>query len=143
MVTVRNVIAFDFGIKNIGVAIGQYVTCTASPLTTIKARDGIPNWKHIKTLFHEWEPVIAVVGLPLNVDGSEQILTAKARTFATSLRNRFGVFVKLHDERFSTVQARSNLFERGGYCALEKRRINSESAVIILESQLKKPFTLK
>ena len=81
----------------------------------------------------EWQPDYVVVGLPLNMDGSEQPLTARARKFANRLHGRFGVRVELQDERLSTVEARADLFERGGYRALQKGHIDSQSAVIILQ----------
>lgn len=131
-----SIMAFDFGTRSIGVAIGQRVTCTARPLTAFKARDGVPNWQQIEKLLNEWRPDTVVVGLPLNMDGSEQPLTARARKFANRLHGRFGVQVVLHDERLSTVVARADLFARGGYRALEKGNVDAGSAVIILESWL-------
>ncbi|MBK0002516.1 Holliday junction resolvase RuvX [Erwinia sp. S43] len=127
-------LAFDFGTKSIGVAIGQQLTGTARPLTALKAQDGIPDWNKIEALLKEWQPDRVVVGLPLNMDGTEQPLTARARKFANRLHGRFGVQVDLHDERLSTVEARAELFERGGFRALSKGSVDSLSAVIILES---------
>lgn len=127
-------LAFDFGTKSIGVAIGQQLTGTARPLAALKAQDGTPDWSKIETLLKEWQPDRVVVGLPLNMDGSEQPLTARARKFANRLHGRFGVQVELHDERLSTVEARADLFARGGFRALNKGSVDSLSAVIILES---------
>ncbi|MGB9095830.1 Holliday junction resolvase RuvX [Erwinia sp.] len=127
-------LAFDFGTKSIGVAIGQQLTGTARPLTALKAQDGTPDWNKIEALLKEWEPDRVVVGLPLNMDGTEQPLTARARKFANRIHGRFGVQVDLHDERLSTVEARAELFERGGFRALSKGSVDSLSAVIILES---------
>lgn len=127
-------LAFDFGTKSIGVAVGQQLTGTARPLAAIKAQDGIPDWNKIEALLKEWLPDRVVVGLPLNMDGTEQPLTARARKFANRLHGRFGVQVDLQDERLSTVEARADLFERGGFRALNKGSVDSLSAVIILES---------
>lgn len=127
-------LAFDFGTKSIGVAIGQRITGTARPLTAIKANDGTPDWTLFEKLLKEWQPELVVVGLPLNMDGTHQPLTDRARKFANRLHGRFGVKVELHDERLSTVEARAGLFERGGFRALNKGSIDSASAVIILES---------
>lgn len=127
-------LSFDFGTKSIGVAIGQRLTGTARPLNALKAQDGIPDWNRIEALLKEWQPERVVVGLPLNMDGSEQPLTTRARKFANRLHGRFGVQVDLHDERLSTVEARAELFERGGFRALSKGNVDSLSAVIILES---------
>jgi len=130
----QTLLAFDFGTKSIGVAIGQQLTGTARPLAALKAQDGTPDWSKIETLLKEWQPDYVVVGLPLNMDGSEQPLTARARKFANRLHGRFGIKVELHDERLSTVEARADLFSRGGFRALNKGSVDSLSAVIILES---------
>lgn len=130
----RTMLAFDYGTKSIGVAIGQEVTRTARPLAALKAQEGVPDWQLVEKLLREWQPDIIVVGLPLNMDGSEQPLTAKARKFANRLHGRFGFAVVLHDERLSTVEARASLFEHGGYRALNKGRVDAGSAVVILES---------
>lgn len=132
--SVKTLLGFDFGTKSIGIAIGQQLTGTARPLTAIKAQDGIPDWSKIEKLLKEWQPDLVVVGLPLNMDGTEQPLTARARKFANRLHGRFGVAVELQDERLSTVEARADLFEHGGYKALSKGNVDSGSAVIILES---------
>ncbi|ADP11435.1 putative Holliday junction resolvase [Erwinia sp. Ejp617] len=134
MMSHQTLMAFDFGTKSIGVAIGQQLTGTARPMNALKAQDGIPDWNRIEALLKEWQPDRVVVGLPLNMDGSEQPLTARARKFANRLHGRFGVQVDLHDERLSTVEARAELFERGGFRALSKGNVDSLSAVIILES---------
>ncbi|CUX96180.1 Putative Holliday junction resolvase [Candidatus Gullanella endobia] len=128
--------SFDFGICNIGVAIGQRITCTAQPLTALKAHAGVPQWQQIDKLLKEWQPETVVVGLPLNMDGSEQPITIHTRRFSKYLKIHFGVQIVLHDERLSTVEATARLFEYGGYRALIKNKIDSESAVVILESWL-------
>ncbi|MEZ2583319.1 Holliday junction resolvase RuvX [Kluyvera intermedia] len=133
-------LAFDFGTRSIGVAIGQRITGTARPLTAIKAQDGTPDWNIIARLLKEWQPETVVVGLPLNMDGSEQPLTARARNFANKIHGRFGVAITLHDERLSTVEARAGLFEQGGFRALNKGSVDSASAVVILESFFEQGF---
>ncbi|KAB7693842.1 Holliday junction resolvase RuvX [Plesiomonas shigelloides] len=130
----RTMMAFDFGTKSIGVAIGQEITATARPIASLKARDGIPDWEQLQKLLNEWKPDLVVVGLPLNMDGTEQPVTACARKFANRLQGRFGQKVVLHDERLSTVEARSHLFASGGFRALDKGRVDAASACVILES---------
>ncbi|MBP2835488.1 Holliday junction resolvase RuvX [Dickeya parazeae] len=137
----RTLLAFDFGTRSIGVAIGQEITGTARPLTSLKAQDGIPDWQKVEKLLNEWQPALVIVGLPLNMDGTEQPLTARARKFSQRLQGRFGVTVELHDERLSTVEARADLFERGGFRALDKGSVDAASAVIILESWFEQQFT--
>ncbi|MFQ3208479.1 MAG: putative Holliday junction resolvase [Glaciecola sp.] len=127
-------IAFDYGTKSIGVAVGQMITGTASPLSAIKANDGIPNWQTIADIFAEWQPDNLLVGLPLNMDGTEQELTKRARKFASRLHGRFGLVVHTFDERLSTVDAKARLFELGGFKKLTKEKVDSVSACLIYES---------
>ncbi|TDQ57622.1 putative Holliday junction resolvase [Mesocricetibacter intestinalis] len=127
-------LAFDFGTKSIGCAVGQSITGTAQALPAFKAQDGIPDWNQIEKCLREWRPDVIVVGLPLNMDGSSQDLTLRAKKFANRLQGRFGIKVILQDERLTTTQARSEIFERGGYRALNKGKIDGISACLILES---------
>ncbi|WP_256261026.1 Holliday junction resolvase RuvX [Shewanella sp. NIFS-20-20] len=130
----QTILGFDFGTKSIGVAIGQQVTGTARPLLSLKACDGIPDWDHIGRIIKEWQPDLVVVGLPLNMDGSEQEMTQRARKFANRISGRFGVKVDTQDERLTTADAKARLFEFGGYKALTKDQIDAVSAVLIIES---------
>jgi len=127
-------IAFDFGVKSIGVAIGQQITGTASPLAAIKAVDGIPQWQALDDVFKEWEPSCIILGYPTNMDGSEQLITARAKKFGKRLYHRYKIPVHGHDERLTTVEAKERLFELGGFKKLSKGKIDSVSAVLILES---------
>lgn len=132
----RTIIAFDFGSKSIGVAVGQEITATASPLVALAARDGQPDWQRLQQLLAEWRPDLLVVGLPLNMDGSEQPLTTQARKFGNRLHGRFGLPVAFCDERLTSAAARETLFERGGFRALNKGQVDCQSAVLILEGWL-------
>ena len=85
------VIAFDFGTKSIGCAVGQSITGTAQSLPAFKAQDGIPNWEAIEKCIQDWQPERLVVGLPLNMDGTEQPLTLRAKKFANRLHGRFNL----------------------------------------------------
>ena len=127
-------LAFDYGTKSIGVAIGQQITGTASPLGALKAQDGIPNWDQIEKVLKEWQPSQIVVGLPTNMDGTDQEITVRARKFSKRLFGRFKIPVFTHDERLTTVEAKERLFELGGYKKLTKGKVDSVSAVLILES---------
>ncbi|RTR39120.1 Holliday junction resolvase RuvX [Shewanella canadensis] len=128
------VLGFDYGTKSIGVAIGQSLTGSANPLLSIKAVDGIPKWEEIGMLIEEWKPDLVVVGLPLNMDGSEQEMTQRAKKFANRINGRFGVKIATQDERLTTADAKARLFEMGGYKALTKGQVDAMSAVLIIES---------
>lgn len=129
-------LGFDFGYKRIGVAVGQALTSSASPLSTLQAKQGQPNWDTVQQLIKEWEPSAMIVGLPTCVDGSELYTTPAARGFARQLRKRFALPVHLVDERFSTVEARSQLFAEGGYRKIKASQIDSYAACVILEQWL-------
>ena len=128
------VLAFDFGLARIGVAVGQSITATASPLETLKAKDGKPNWLAVQTLLELWKPDLLLVGEPFNMDDSDQLITKRARKFANQLHGRFGFKVELMDERLSSAAARDEVFNFGGYKKLAKINIDSIAAALILES---------
>ena len=134
----RTLLGFDFGTSYIGTAIGQEITGTASQLKAIKAKDGIPNWSDIEKIIKEWQPDLLVIGLPLNMDGTEQQISARARKFANRLSGRFGLKTELQDERLTTADAKAQLFEQGGYRNLQKDNVDCQSAVLILESFMDK-----
>jgi putative Holliday junction resolvase len=130
----RTIIGFDFGKKYIGVAVGQEITASASPLGSVKAVDGIPHWDSLATFLTEWQPDFIVVGLPLNMDGSEQQLTLDAKKFGKRISGRYGITVVYQDERLTTADAKEQLFTRGGFKNLKKDNIYAESARLIIES---------
>lgn len=78
--TARTILCFDYGTKSIGVAVGSELTGSATLLAALKAKDGIPDWQQIERLIKEWQPQLLLVGLPLNMDGSEQEFTADRKS---------------------------------------------------------------
>jgi len=132
----RTFLGFDFGMKNIGVAVGQELTLTASPLTVIKAREGIPNWDQIQTLLDEWQPQRLIVGLPLNMDGTEQEMTTAARRFGNRLNGRFHIPVEWQDERLSTFEALDQLGIHSKMQSNKRDDVDRISAQLILQSWL-------
>ncbi|MBX9587313.1 MAG: Holliday junction resolvase RuvX [Gammaproteobacteria bacterium] len=130
------VLGFDFGMKHIGVAVGQTITRTANPLTSLKAINGIPKWDEIAKIITTWNARALVIGIPLNMDGTEQPITAAAKKFGNRLEAQFKLPVHRVDERLTTVEAKQQLFDLSGYKALDKTAIDSYSAKLILESWL-------
>lgn len=128
--------AFDYGLKNIGVAYGQSLTGTANELKPLPARDGVPQWDQVQLLLREWQPQHLLVGLPLNMDGTDSELCARARKFANRLNGRFGLPVSLHDERLSTRMAKTEAHDRGHHGHYASAPIDSIAARLILESWL-------
>ncbi len=137
----RTVIGFDFGKKYIGVAVGQEITGTASPLGSVKANNGIPHWDNLEKYLKEWQPDLIIIGLPLNMDGSEQQLTLDAKKFGNRVLGRFGIKVAFQDERLTTADAKEQLFARGGYKNLAKDNIDAESAKLIIESYFEQQYS--
>lgn len=129
-------LAFDFGLKQIGVAVGQTLTGTASPAAIIKARDGQPDWQQVEGILKEWRPTLLLVGLPLNMDGSESDFCQRARKFARRLHGRFGLETLMVDERLSTREAKTRSGPRESY---REDPIDNLAAQIILESWLNEP----
>ncbi|WP_438969585.1 Holliday junction resolvase RuvX [Methylophaga sp.] len=136
MTTSRTLLGFDFGMKNIGIAVGQELTHTANPLTAIKARDGIPDWEKIRKLLDEWKPQLLIVGLPLNMDGTEQEMTAAARRFGNRLNGRFNIPVEWQDERLTTYEALDQMGIHSKMDTRQRSDVDQLSAQLILQSWL-------
>lgn len=130
------VMGFDFGLKRIGVAVGQSLTKTATPISPLKAKRGEPSWQEVEQYIKKWQPGALVVGIPLNMDGTEQPIGRAALKFAQQLKQRFSLPVHGADERLTSFAARQQLFEAGGYKAIQKNSIDSLAASIILEAWL-------
>lgn len=119
------VLAFDFGTKRIGVAMGEWETRLAHALETIAEEANDPRFARIGALLAEWRPVELVVGLPLSLEGAEHELTKRCRRFANQLHGRFGLPVHLVDERLTSVEAEARLAELGIHG--ERRRALTDS----------------
>lgn len=127
-------LGFDFGMKRIGVAVGQTLTGSAQALRILPARDGIPNWSIIQSLIQEWCATGLVVGIPYHMDGRPQHTTTLALKFSERLKKQFHLPIYFVDERLTSVHARQLISEH------TKRRspaeIDSLAAKLILESWL-------
>lgn len=133
-ITHKIVLAFDFGTKRIGVAVGQTVTQSARPLETIAAKEGEPQWAAIDKLIKKWLPDALIVGIPLNMDGTEQRITATARQFVAQLATRYQLPIYEMDERLTTKDAREQLFNEGGFKALQGGQVDQLAAQLILQN---------
>lgn len=133
------VLAFDFGLQRIGVAVGEWLIGTASPLETISAPDNDTRFNAIARLVKEWQPGTLVVGLPLALDGTEHDMTARARRFANQLSGRFRLPVAFADERFSSVEAEESLRGRGLDWKKRKPLLDAQAARVILEGYFENP----
>jgi putative Holliday junction resolvase len=130
------ILAFDFGLRHIGVAVGNGSTRTAQALTTLKAEQGIPRWDDIQALLDEWKPQLLVVGLPLNMDDSESELSRLAQKFGRRLNGRYALPVEYMDERLSSFDAKQHMREAGHKGDYKNHPADALAAELILSSWL-------
>ncbi|MCK7598816.1 Holliday junction resolvase RuvX [Microbulbifer sp. CAU 1566] len=130
-------LAFDFGTSSIGVAYGQSLTGSARELDPLPAKDGKPDWDRVQRVVDEWQPKVLLVGLPLNMDGSESEFGARARKFSQRLHGRLGLPVELVDERLSTRAAKEEARDRGHKGNYATQPVDSIAARIFLEDWLR------
>jgi putative holliday junction resolvase len=131
-------IAFDFGLRRIGVAVGQDVTGSAQPLGIVANGPGGPDWKRLERLLAEWRPTRLVVGMPLHADGSRSVLSAAVDEFVRDL-GRFSLPVETIDERYSSLEAEELLIARrklGMSGRLRKERVDAAAAALIAQRWL-------
>jgi len=133
------VLAFDFGEKRIGIAVGDLEVRIAHPLTTIAAEDNATRFAEIATLIAEWRPSRLVVGLPMHADGTEHEVSRLARRFAQRLEGRFGVPASLMDERLTSKAAESRLRESGARGREIADALDAAAAREILEAWFDSP----
>lgn len=132
------IIAFDFGFRRIGVAVGQTLTGSANPLAVV-AVTSQPDWQAITSLVNEWKPAALVVGLPLAEDGGETDMSKGARRFGRQLEGRLAIPVFFEDERLTSFGAEQRFVEarsRGGMRRKEAALKDALAAQIILENWL-------
>ena len=128
-------LGFDYGLSRIGVATGQTLTQTASPLIALSAKDGTPQWEQIQALLDEWKPDLVVVGLPLHDDGSRSEMAERAKKFGQRIHGRYGVHVEFINEYHSTREAREHLNYRGK-AGDQDGKLDATAASVILERWL-------
>ena len=142
----RTLLGFDYGLKRIGVAVGQELTGTATALVTVRATDGKPDWEAITRLIEQWKPDELVIGLPLNMDGTFHDLSYKAQRFGNQLHGRYNLRAHFMDERLSSLEAERQLnnsrqasiknAQKKKTRKIQKTYIDKIAAKVILESWL-------
>jgi putative Holliday junction resolvase len=133
------VLAFDFGLKRTGVAIGELGLGIAHPVTTIDTADRAERMERVARLVDEWRPVLFVVGMPMRDDGAEHALAPSVRKFAGQLHGRFGLTVRYVDETLSSNAAERSLGEAGVHGARRKAALDQVAAQEILQSFFEAP----
>lgn len=126
------VMALDYGLRHIGVAVGNSLLCSAQPVAVVRARDGVPDWAALAALLTQWKPEQVVVGLPLNMDGSDSPMSARATRFSRQVAGRFSMTVSLLDERLSSREAKSQLRDSGDWRNTGQETVDAEAACVIL-----------
>lgn len=136
-------LAFDFGTKRIGIAVGNTISATARPLVTIDDEKSDVRFATIAALIQEWQPAALVVGLPCNDDGSPHEMTALCRRFANRLKGRFDLPTLLVDERYTSAAASAALSEQGVHGRKQKSLIDQYAAQQILQAYFDEPGAVK
>ena len=137
--TPQMIMAFDFGTQKMGMAVGQALIESATPLALFAMRDGIPNWDDLHKIIKQYQPNLFLVGLPLNMDDSESELSARARKFARRLRHQTNIETWMVDERLTTREAREELefYQNKG----QAKRLSADSfaAALLIQSWYRDP----
>ena len=137
------VIAFDFGLKRTGVAVGNTVTGSAMPECTLSSKDDQPDWDGITKLFKEWKPSQVVVGMPTELDGTESPLTKAVQRFCNQINGRYNIPVDQENEQFTSLEAARRLKElrqSGRKKKISKDEVDKIAAAIILENWMQRNF---
>jgi putative Holliday junction resolvase len=132
----RALLAFDFGLARLGVAVGYIETGLTHPLVTLRVKNEQPDWQQIERLIKEWNPARLIVGLPLNMDGSDNEMTSKARKFGNRLNGRYNLPVHMVDERLTTRIATEALAESDLGYGKHRAAIDQLAAQQILQTYL-------
>jgi len=128
--------AFDFGLSQIGIAVGNYQLKTTQPLAIVRAKNGKPEWPAIEKIMADWLPDLLVVGDPLNMDGSASEMSDRAQKFARRLHGRWGTPIEMADERLSSFEAKTTMRELGHRGDYKSNPIDSYAAELILQTWL-------
>jgi len=129
-------LGFDYGTKYLGIAVGGSASGLAEPLATASVRQGVPDWPLLDRLTNEWKPAALIVGLPLNMDDSENAMTRAARKFGHRLHARYNLPVHMVDERLTSVDAKNTLVESRVPWKQRKAKVDKLAAQTILQAYL-------
>lgn len=129
----NHILGIDFGRARIGVAVGQTITNTATPIATIKAKNGVPHWQQLDAIIKKWRPATIIIGLPIDAAGQQTDSTKQAHAFGVDIHQRYKINVEYINEAYSTRQARWELSElkQGN---VNHIKVDAIAASIILET---------
>ena len=134
------ILAFDFGLQRTGVAVGNTLTGSATPECTLQSKNDTPNWDEITKLIEDWKPDKIIVGMPTELDGSENPLQKRVTRFSNQLNGRYSIPVEHENEQFSSIEAAQRLKQMrqsGRKQKIKKQEVDKIAASIILETWMK------
>ena len=135
----QTIMAFDFGTQKMGMAVGQALIESATPLALFPMKDGVPQWENLLKIIKQHQPQLFLVGLPLNMDDSESELSTRARKFAKRLRHQSNINTLMVDERLTTREARDELDHYQAQGRGKKLAADSLAAALLIESWYRDP----
>lgn len=135
----QTIMAFDFGTQKMGMAVGQALIESATPLALFPMKDGVPQWENLLKIIKQHQPQLFLVGLPLNMDDSESELSTRARKFAKRLRHQSNIRTLMVDERLTTREARDELDHYQAQGCGKKLAADSLAAALLIESWYREP----
>ena len=135
----QTIMAFDFGTQKMGMAVGQALIESATPLALFPMKDGVPQWENLLKIIKQHQPQLFLVGLPLNMDDSESELSTRARKFARRLRHQSNINTLMVDERLTTREARDELDHYQAQGRGKKLAADSLAAALLIESWYRDP----
>ena len=139
----QTIMAFDFGTQKMGMAVGQALIESATPLALFPMKDGIPQWENLLKIIKQHQPQLFLVGLPLNMDDSESELSTRARKFARRLRHQSNINTLMVDERLTTCEARDELDHYQAQGRGKKLAADSLAAALLIESWYREPHGIQ
>ena len=139
----QTIMAFDFGTQKMGIAVGQALIESATPLALFPMKDGIPQWENLLKIIKQHQPQLFLVGLPLNMDDSESELSTRARKFARRLRHQSNINTLMVDERLTTREARDELDHYQAQGRGKKLAADSLAAALLIESWYREPHGIQ
>ena len=139
----QTIMAFDFGTQKMGMAVGQALIESATPLALFPMKDGIPQWENLLKIIKQHQPQLFLVGLPLNMDDSESELSTRVRKFARRLRHQSNINTLMVDERLTTREARDELDHYQAQGRGKKLAADSLAAALLIESWYREPHGIQ
>ena len=139
----QTIMAFDFGTQKMGMAVGQALIESATPLALFPMKDGIPQWENLLKIIKQHQPQLFLVGLPLNMDDSESEPSTRARKFARRLRHQSNINTLMVDERLTTREARDELDHYQAQGRGKKLAADSLAAALLIESWYREPHGIQ